>query len=542
VIEFLQEAKDHVLRNHRTFMPQEEDDEASESESQRADAQRKYKINVVVDRTGQKGAPVVVEPTGTLASLFGYVEYREAPGGLATDHAMIRAGALHQANGGYLLIQTSDLLAHENAWECLKRALRHRGVQIEEGTIPTEGRPRVAGMMKPGTAAISLKTILVGNAETFYYLQAEDADFRRLFKVKAHFEPLLGRTRENVMKLAQFLGQACREERLLPLHRSGMMRVVEHASRLAEHKQRMTNRRAALLDLVAEANLFARERRARAIRARDVQRAVEAIQRREGAFSDAVQREIQEGSILIRTTGAAVGQVNGIALYDIAGNSFGIPVRITARTYAGRRGVVNIDREVDLSGAIHDKGSMIMIGYLGGRYAQNQTLGLSASITFEQSYDEIDGDSASSAELYALLSSLSGCPIRLGIAVTGSVNQLGEIQPIGGVNEKIEGIFRLLRDRGLTGSEGVMIPKANVKNLMLSSKVIEAVRAGKFSVFAVTTVDEGIEVLTGVPAGKRLPNGHFKEGTINHLVERQLERLQEVIRGAGVTTSFDRKL
>jgi lon-related putative ATP-dependent protease len=542
LLAFLDESKKHILKNHRDFLPADEDEDSDESETSRTDAYRKYKVNVVVDRTGERGAPVVSERVPTPGNICGYFEHREAPGGLVTDHMMIRSGALHQANGGYLLLQASDLLSHERSWDNLKRSLRHREVQIDGGPGAAEGRPRVAGMMKPGTAPIDLKTILIGNADIFYFLLAEDEDFRRLFKIKAHFEPVLERTRENVMKLAGFLGQVCLEEGLLPLHRTGMVRVTEYASRLAGHKDRMTNERAALLDLVAEANLFAGERRARAIRDLDVERAFGNAQRREGAIPDAVHREIQEGSILIRTKGAAVGQLNGIALYDIAGNAFGIPVRITARTYAGQRGVVNIDREVDLSGAVHDKGSMIMIGYLGGRYAKKQTLALSASITFEQSYDEIDGDSASSAELYALLSSLSGCPIRQGIAVTGSVNQLGEIQPIGGVNEKIEGIFRLCRDRGLTGEQGVMIPQTNIKNLMLGREVIDAVRAGRFSIYAVGTVDEGIEVLTGIPAGRRLKKGCFTAGSINDLVEQQLRELQQVIQDSGVPTVLDKKL
>jgi predicted ATP-dependent protease len=273
-----------------------------------------------------------------------------------------------------------------------------------------------------------------------------------------------------------------------------------------------------------------------------VARALDEYRRRESSVSDEVAREIREGSIIIRTKGMAVGQINGIALYDLVGLSFGVPVRITARTYAGRRGVVNIDREVDLSGAIHDKGAMILVGYLGGRHAQEQTLGLSASITFEQSYDEIDGDSASSAELYALLSSLSGVPIRQGVAVTGSVNQLGEVQPIGGVTEKIEGIFAVCKARGLTGDQGVMIPKTNVKNLMLNSEVCEAVKSGRFNVYAVSTIDEGIEVLTGVKAGKPLKGGGFTPGSINDLVEKRLKKLQEVILRKGVATSYDREL
>jgi lon-related putative ATP-dependent protease len=384
--------------------------------------------------------------------------------------------------------------------------------------------------------------VLVGSHETYFLMKLEDEDFDRLFKVKAEFESSMPRSRENVVRLARFLGQVCREEQYLPLHRTGLLRLVEAACRRAEHKERLTTHRAELIDLLAEANFFAHSSRARCIRDLDVQRAYDEGQRRHGAMADAVDRAIAEGSILIRTDGSAVGQVNGIALYDLAGICFGLPVRITVRVYAGRRGVVNIDREVNLSGAIHDKGALILIGYLGGRYAQEQTLGFSASVTFEQSYDEIDGDSASSAELYGMLSALSGVPIRQGIAITGSVNQLGEVQPIGGVNEKVEGIFRVCKDRGLTGDQGVMIPQTNVKNLMLGREIISAVRARRFHIYAVNTVDEGIEVLTGVPAGKRRHDGRWMPGSINALVEERLRQLQEVVRTRGVTTALDRDL
>jgi predicted ATP-dependent protease len=344
----------------------------------------------------------------------------------------------------------------------------------------------------------------------------------------------------NITRMARFLGQVCREEGYLPIHRTGLARLIEVAARLAEHKERMTTQWAPLLDLLAEANFFARERRARAIHRRDMEHAVRESLWRHGSPADAVDRALAEGVILILTRGSAVGQINGIALYDLVGYSFGVPVRITVRIYAGRRGVVNIDREVNLSGAIHDKGALILVGYLGGRFAQHQPLGLSASVTFEQSYDEIDGDSASCAELFALLSALSGCPINQGIAVTGSVNQLGEVQAIGGVNEKIEGIYRVCKTRGLTGKEGVMIPRSNVKNLMLDQEVIQAVRQGKFNIWAISTVDEGIQVLTGVPAGTWRKD-RWTPGSVNQRVSLRLQQLQEVIR-KGVTTALDRAL
>lgn len=532
--EYLDHIREHVVQNHRLFISDEErsDDlgpEGSDCTLQESDPRILYRVNVVVDRSMESGAPVIVERLPGASNLCGLFEYRETPGGLVTDHTMIRAGSLHQANGGYLLIQASDLLTQENSWSSLKRALRHKEVRIEEGMGMGETRPRLAGALKPGPVPLKVKVILVGGHDTYYLFKLEDSDFGRLFKILADFEPSMPRTQDNITKLARFVGQVCREESYLPVHRSGMARLVEFASRRADNKARMITRRAEILDLLAESNMFASEAGARAIRGVDVEQALEEQHRRHGAIEDAMEREFENGSILIKTSGSEVGQINGIALYDVAGIIFGAPVRITARSYAGRRGVVNIDREVELSGAVHDKGALILIGYMGSRYAQAITLGFSASITFEQSYDEIDGDSASSAELYALLSSLSGVPIKQGISVTGSVNQLGEIQPIGGVNDKIEGVFHVCEKRGLTGKEGVMIPRTNVRNLMLSRKVIDAVKEGSFNVWAVSSIDEGIEVLTGVEAGILRADGTWSPGSINDLVQKKLIELGKVI-------------
>jgi predicted ATP-dependent protease len=543
VAEFLAEMRAHILENHRTFLPPEESaEEPVEIDKENTEPHRIYQVNVVVDRTDQKGAPVIKERVPSSSNLCGYFEYRSASGGLMTDHNLIRAGALHQANGGYLLIQATDLMTQDGGWEALKRTLRHQEIRIEEGNEAGEGKTRIAGAMKPGSVDVSVKVIVVGAPELYYYLKLEDPDFGRLFKVKAEFEPSMPLTRENVLRFARFLGTIVREEGYLPLHRSGVARLVEHASRVAEDQHRMTTHRAGPIDLVAEANFYATAEKAKAIRREHLDRALAEVRRRNGAPADAVDRAIRDGSIFIRTSGAVVGQLNGIALYDLVGTSFGVPVRITSRTYAGRRGVVNIDREVHLTGTIHDKGALILVGYLGGQFAQDKVLGLSASITFEQSYDEIDGDSASSAELYAMLSSLSGCPIRQGIAVTGSVNQMGEVQPIGGVNEKIEGIFRICQARGLTGREGVMIPTANLKNLLLEGPVLGAIRAGKFNVWAVSTIDEGIEVLTGVPAGRRRRDGTFTPGSINERVQRRLIELQAVVQRSGEALAAPREL
>ncbi|MBU1070391.1 AAA family ATPase [Myxococcota bacterium] len=534
--DYLDQVREHTLENHRHFLPREdrsaEDEGETELPSGAPDPRVVYVVNVAVDRSGQDGAPMVVELLPTASNLCGYLEYRETPEAMVTDHSMIRAGALHRANGGFLVIQASDLFAQEGAWESIKRALRHKEIRVQESSVGGDLRQRRAGALKPGAVPLDVKVILIGSHDLYYTLRQEDEDFRRLFKILADFEPSMPRTRENVLALSRFAGQVCREEGFLPIHRGGMRRLVEYACRQAGHKERMTTRRADLLDVLAEADVISRGATADAIRAQDIDMAIREAALRQDSLPSSLARDISEGTVLIRTDGLAVGQINGIALYDLAGSSFGVPVRITARTYAGRRGVVNIDREVHLSGSIHDKGSLILIGYLGGCHAERQVLGLSASITFEQSYDEIDGDSASGAELYALLSSLSGMPIKQSIAVTGSVNQLGEIQPIGGVNEKIEGVFRIFRERGLTGEEGVMIPMANVQNLMLDREVIEAVKQGLFHVHAVSHVDEGIEVLTGVPAGKQRKDGSWTPGSVNEAVARRLSHLAGVTKRA----------
>ncbi len=542
VAQYLADVTKHILENHRCFLEGEGAEEGEDDDTLQ-ETLSLYQVNVLVDRSDEEGAPVVMERVPTPANLCGCFEYRTTKGGLATDHMLIRPGAMHQANGGYLLLQLSDMMAQESAWDSLKGALRHREVRIESSVGVAEGRPRIAGSLKPETVPLDVKVVLIGGPEYYYMLKMEDEDFDRLFKIKAEFERAIPRTRENVTRMARFLGRVCREEKLLPLHRSGLARLVEYSSRAVEHKERLSTRWAPLLDVMVEADFCARRVRARAIRGKDVESALAEIADRHGAPEESVGREIREGSVLLRTRGAVVGQINGIALYDLVGHCFGIPVRITARIYAGRRGVVNIDREVELSGAIHDKGALILVGYLGGCFAQEQTLGLSASITFEQSYDEIDGDSASSAELYAMLSALSQVPIRQGISVTGSVNQLGEVQPIGGVNEKIEGIFRVCKSRGLTGDQGVMIPQSNVKNLMLSQEVIAAVRSGDFNIYAVRTIAEGIEVLTGVEAGRRSRRtGAWTEGSVNARVQERLRMLGEALRADGVVTYLDREL
>lgn len=538
---YLEQFQAYVLEGHRLFLPPEDRPAAAAASEGGGEAGEEsaagsapfhehvpFRVNVLVDRRREKHAPVVVERNPTYPNLFGYPEYRETRGMYATDHMLLRAGALHRANGGYLVLQINDLVRSSNAWEALKKAIRHRELRIEE--LEDETKPKTTGSVRPSPVPLNVKVVLVGPPETYWALQGQDDDFTRLFKVKADFEATMPLHRATIAAAMRFLVRVAAEEGLLPLDRSALAAVLEHGVRQAGDQHKLTTRLALLIDLAAEADHWARRAGRRSIAATDVARALAERHRRHEKDEDAVLREIDAGQILIDTRGRVVGQVNGLTVYDQGDHQFGIPARITARTYAGRKEVVNIDREVRLSGAIHDKGALTMVGFLGGRFAGDKPLALSASITFEQNYGFVEGDSASAAELYALLSSLAGVPLRQDIAVTGSVNQQGEIQPVGAVNEKIEGFFKVCVRRGLRGTEGVVIPRANVRNLMVSTEVVQAVRRGRFHVWAVEHVDQGIEILTGLPAGRRRRDGSWEPGSVNDRVDRRLRELGEVLR------------
>lgn len=524
IVSYLEDMEKHILENHRKFIEERQSKEEEEKlpYEQPSEDHRfiEYKVNVMVDRSHEKGAPVIIERNPTYQNLMGYFEYREEKGALKTDHTLIRPGALHNAWGGYLVLQVNDLMRHPVAWEALKKALRDRELKIEE--FEEEGRPKTTGTLKPLPIPLEVKVILIGNPDSYYLLYNNDEEFVRLFKVKVDFESSMPWTRRNVLKLASFLGSIAKEEKMLPLHAEAVARIVEEGARLVESKRRITTRLSLLMDIVAEADYFARRYNQNIITREAVEKAIKARKYRHGKIKDITLQMIEEGTLLIDTKGEAIGQINGIFVYDLGDYAFGIPCKITARTYAGKKGVVNIEREVQLSGAIHDKGSLIIIGYLGGRYAQDYPLCFSASVTFEQVYEEIEGDSASCAELFALLSSLANIPLKQGIAVTGSVNQKGLIQPVGSINEKIEGVFKICESKGLTGEEGVIIPRANIENLMLSEEVIEAVKEKKFNIWAITTVDEGMEILTGKRAGVRLSDGSWEPDTINYYIDKRL--------------------
>ncbi len=491
----------------------------------------RYQINLLVDNSRRQGAPVVVESNPTFTNLMGRIEHDVRYGGTTTDFSMLRAGALHVANGGYLVLRAQDLLEDEASYKALKRALTNGEISIEEPGAQMRLLTTVS--IAPEPIPLDLKVVLLGSPQLYYALYSADEDLQKLFKVKADFASDMERTPENEKSYALFVRARVEEEKLRDFDPTGVAAIVEHGSRLAEDQTRLTTRFGDLTDMIREASYWAGKASHALVSADDVQRAVSEWTYRSNQIQELTQKEITEGTIMVDVAGATVGQVNGLSISTLGDYSFGQPSRITARTYMGRSGVVAIEREVKLSGPIHNKGVLILAGYLGGQYALDKPLTLSASLSFEQMYNEVEGDSASSTELYAILSSLSGLPIQQSIAVTGSVNQRGEVQPIGGAQHKIEGFFHVCKERGLTGPQGVMIPHQNVKNLMLSHEVVQACAEGKFHVWPVRTIDEGIERLTGVPAGQRDEKGQFPAGTVHARVEARLKALAEGIEKFG---------
>lgn len=485
----------------------------------------RYQVNLIVDNSQTSGAPIVVERNPTYSNLVGRVEHKVQFGALVTDFTMIKPGALHRANGGYLVVEAAGVFKNPFAWDVLKRALRDGQVRPEE--MASEMRVMRTVTLEPEPIPLDVKVILIGDARTYYLLYDLDEEFRELFKVVADFDVQMGCTPEALAQYARFIASRCHEEGLRHLTAEAVARVVEYSSRLVEDQEKLSTRFSDIADIVREASYWASRNGHSLVTAGDVQQAIEERTYRSSRLEERIRELIADGAIRVDTDGAVVGQVNGISILQLGDYEFGKPSRITATAYAGKDGVVNIDREVKLSGPIHDKGMLILSSYLGSKYAQRQTLTLSASLVFEQAYEEVEGDSASSAELYALLSSLSGLPLAQGIAVTGSVDQAGNLQPVGGVTRKVEGFFDVCRVKGLTGKQGVIIPWQNVRNLMLREDVVEAVRRGEFHIWPIRAIDEGIEILTGVPAGELQPDGTYPEGTVN---ARVMGRLQELAR------------
>ena len=485
-----------------------------------------YRVNLFVDNSALDGAPVIMDSNYSYHNIFGKLEYENYYGALKTDFTMLKPGLLHIANGGYIIFQAKDLLANGICYEALKKALRVKEISIENAVDQRTSMVMVS--LKPEPIPIDLKVIMIGNDYIYQSLLAMDSDFRKLFKIKVEFEEDAPLTEENMYKIARFIHGFCEQEELPHLDKKAVAKVVEYASKISGEQKKVSTRFTDIAQVVGEAATWAKMNKKKIVTSEYVDVALNQRIERVKKYDTKYMEMIKANTLLIDTKASKIGEINGLTVLTIGDYTFGKPVKITANTYMGKTGDVNIEREVELSGSSHSKGVLILTGYLGEMFAQDIPLSLTASICFEQLYNGVDGDSASSTELYAILSSLSSIPIKQSIAVTGSVNQKGEIQPIGGVNDKIEGFFQVCKMRGLDGSHGVIIPKQNVKNLSLSDEVIDAVKNKKFHIYAISTIDEGIEILTDVPAGKRDEYGNFPAGTINYLAHEKLKKYAEI--------------
>ncbi len=524
---YLDGIKKDILKNIGKFLEPDSDPKTPQQlqPGQRPEIREpwlNYRVNLLVDNSKLEGAPVIMDTNYSYNNIFGGLEYENQYGMLKTDFTMIKPGLLHLANGGYIMFQAKDLLANSVCYEALKKFLRIKEIAIENVVDQRSSMMMVS--LKPEPIPLDLKVLIVGNSNIYHTLLSMDDDFRKLFKIKVEFEEDAPKTTENIERLSNFVRSFCVQEGLLDLDKEAMAKVIEFSSKLAGDKEKLSTQFSEIGEIVGEASAWAKLDKVKIITKEYVQKAFDERIDRIKKYDTKYLQMIKEEALLIETEGYKVGQINGLTVITIGDYSFGKPAKITANTYMGKEGVVNIEREVEMSGSSHSKGVLILTGYLGEQFAQDMPLSLTASVCFEQLYGGVDGDSASSTEAYAILSSLSGIPINQSIAVTGSVNQKGEIQPIGGVNEKIEGFYQICKMRGFNGQHGVIIPAQNVRNLHLSDEVIDSVRKGKFHIYSVRTIDEGIEILTGVPAGKKDKNGNFPLGTINYLVNERLKK------------------
>ncbi len=543
ILDYLRELKKYTLENLAIFK-EEENNAPSVLGLPAAQIMRgwdpflPFRINVFIDNSETNGPPVITEPNPNYANLFGKLERRFLMGAYLSDHTMLKAGAIQRANGGYLLLSATDVLTNPAVWPALKRAIRTKEARIEEpfeqfGLIVPQG-------LRPEPVPIRVKIFLIGDPQIYRLLATYDEEFWELFRVKADFDYEVQKTEKNLREFSAFIAGCCEDCQIHHFDRTGVAGVLEYASRMVSDQQKLSSRFSQIRELVLEAEYWSRQDGADLVADRHVEKAIAERRYRHNLPDERIREMMQRNMIMIATEGAVVGQVNGLSVYSLGDITFGKPSRITCRTYLGRQGIINIEREAQMSGPIHDKGVMILNGYLASRFAQEVPLSLSASLCFEQSYEGVEGDSASSTELYALLSSLAGVPLKQNIAVTGSVNQKGEIQPIGGINQKIEGFFQICQVKGLTGDQGVIMPQQNLDNLMLRQEVINAVKEGKFHIYAVSSVDEGIEILTGLPMGER-KEGRFPEGSISALVEKALRGMADKLKAYSHSPGEERK-
>ncbi len=538
IVEYLQAVLQDVQDNHTIFNPVEPTTEqaASPFPKENIDYFSRYAVNLFINNEKSEGAPVIFEANPYYYNIFGKIEYKSQVLAVNTDLTMVKPGSIHKANGGYLILQINDLMKDPSAWDALKKALKYKQATVENigeqyRLVPTVG-------MKPEPVPLNIKVILIGTPGIFELLTTYDEDFNKLFKIKVDFDVEMPRTPENIYKYVSFVSQICRKENFKHFDRTALGRIIEYSSRMAGDQNKLSTQFSVMNDLICEAATVARLNSSEYVQAHHVDEAIKERKYRSNKAEEKLQEQIKLGNILIKTDGAEIGQINGLSVIEFGGYSFGLPSRITARTYAGHEGVINIERETKMSGNIHAKGVLILSGYLGGKFGQKKSLGLTAQITFEQNYSGVDGDSASSTELYAILSSIAGVPLKQSIAVTGSVDQRGDIQPIGGATQKIEGFFDLCNSIGLTGEQGVMIPIQNVDNLMLKDEIIAAVKENKFHIYAVSTIEEGIELLSGVPAGTINESETYPKNTIFGMVALKLE---EYGKGLTAQTAAARK-
>ena len=527
IVSFLDNVKKDILKNVIHFISEEPTNQANPQapKPETVKPWLNYRVNLFVDNSNTQGSPVIMDSNYSYQNLFGKLEYENQYGMLRTDYTMLKSGILHKANGGYIILQAQDLLTNQICYDTLKKALLVKELGIENGMEQRSSLVMIS--LKPEPIPLNIKVLLLGNAEIYHTLLSLDPDFKKLFKIKVEFEESAPRNNDNILRLAKFVHSYCEKENCLPLDKEAMAKVVEYASKLSDDKQKLSTHFNEIGEIVSEASTWARLSRKKLITADYNEKALSKRIERVKKYDQKYSELIEENSLLIDTDGYKVGEINGLTVMTIGDYSFGKPAKITANTFMGKTGVINVERETDMSGPTHSKGVLILRGYFGEKFAQDFPLTLTASLCFEQLYNGVDGDSASSTECYAILSSLSNIPISQSIAVTGSVNQKGFIQPIGGVNEKIEGFYNICKKRGLTGEQGVIIPIQNVRNLHLQKDVIESVKERKFHIYAISTIDEGIEILTGVPAGKQNSDGKYPAGTINYLVYEKLKKYYE---------------
>ncbi len=529
ILAYLEEVRDDILEHRDQFRadPKEQTPRGFPMPRNGGRNFSQYAVNMLVDNSGKRGAPVVMELNPTYNNLFGRIENEAQFGTLTTDFTLISQGSLHRANGGYLVLPVEEVLRNPFSWDGLKRALRNGQITIEDAT------DRLGYLttrtLQPEPIPLDIKVVLIGQSSMYHLLLSYDEDFAELFKVKADFDSQMERTDASMRDYAGFVHTVCSERGLIHLDKAALAKLIEHGSRLAEDQTKLSTRFGEIADIIREAGYYAAQKAAPYVTAEDIQRTIDEKFFRSALVQERLNEMIRQGALMIDVDGKKTGQVNGLSVIDLGDVAFGHPNRITTSIGVGREGLIDIEREAKLGGPTHTKGVLILAGYLVEKYAQDKPLSVSARLVFEQSYSGVEGDSASSTELYAILSELSGFPIKQGIAVTGSVNQKGEIQAIGGINEKIEGFFEVCNAKGLTGDQGVLMPASNEPNLMLRGDILEAVKSHKFHIWSAATIDEGIEILTGVKAGARTESGKFESDTVNERVDRRLRALAETL-------------